>query len=121
MQAKAPRIQLLKFTLLENVQLAQKKQAVGRDENLNATIGDLQDRFGDRLDDLGIEIRLGLIPEELALVEQRARCDEPRHRGEFAQTFSNEIHLHATGCQVEVKAPAFRQFHLASHCILQRD
>jgi len=80
----------------------------------------MQDRAGDHLDDLRIEVGLGLIPEERSLVHKRAGRDQPRDHGQLSKPLGDEVHLHTDPADTEIEPAGNIQLDLAPHHLFER-
>jgi hypothetical protein len=71
LQAEVARAHARKgFVLREDVQLTHQKKTMGGDEDLDAVPAEMEDGPRGLLDQLRIQVGLGHIPEEEALVEE---------------------------------------------------
>jgi hypothetical protein len=92
---------------------------VGRDEALEAEARQAREHVAEQDDELGVHVRLRLVPEERALLDQRAVDQQVGDHGELAEPLGDERRLHVAVLHRDVEL-AVGHVHLAAQRRLDR-
>ncbi len=106
--------------LEQHFDLPEQEEAMGGDENLDAAQAEVDDAAGDGLDDVRIQVRFGLVPVEVSLVEQDPGSDQAGEHPQLAEAFGDQRHLHLAAGVPQIEPAVFIQLDRAFHGGFQR-